>query len=113
MAQINKICSVCGALGHSKFYCKERKRKPISQRGKETLKYDHFRDKIARPKLIEKYGEVCSVIGCDAVEHLDVDHIRTRGAKADLKYTTSNLRLVCRPHHRLITDGEKFKFKKY
>jgi hypothetical protein len=113
VAQINKICPICGALGHSKFYCKERKRKPISQRGKETLKYEHFRNTIARPILVKKHGEVCSVLGCEAVEHLDVDHKATRGAHAELKYKMSNLRLVCRPHHRAITDGEKFRFKKY
>jgi 5-methylcytosine-specific restriction endonuclease McrA len=112
MAQINKVCPECGGLGHSKFYCPVRKRKPISQRGKETLKYEHFRDKIALPKLIEKYGYICSVLDCSITENLDVDHKKTRGAHPELKYTISNLRLVCRPHHRQITDGGKLKFKK-
>lgn len=101
MAQINKICQVCGALGHSKFYCKERKRKPISHRGKQALIYEAFRDKVAIPYLDERYGHVCSFKGCNKTEGLDVDHIRPRGSNPHLKLEVTNLRYLCREHHSL------------
>ena len=32
MAQANKICEICGAKGHSKFYCKKKPIKPIAKK---------------------------------------------------------------------------------
>lgn len=86
--------------------------KPISKRGKQTRLYETFRDKVAIPHLDKKYGHVCSVVGCDKTDNLDVDHILTRGAHPELKFDVKNLRYVCRPHHRQITDGEILKFKR-
>lgn len=39
MSQSNKICSVCGALGHSKFYCPKKVSKPLKRTAiKKTIK---------------------------------------------------------------------------
>ena len=51
-----------------------------------------------RQRVIKRDGNRCSIDGCPAVR-LDVDHIveRHHGGSDD----DSNLRLMCRNHHRL------------
>lgn len=106
------LCTICGSQWHYQSFCPYKKKKPISQRGKETLKYEAFRDDIAIPWLTNCFGYVCSVLDCQVTTNLDVDHKATRGAHHDKKYDLSNLRFVCRPHHRQITDGVAFKYKR-
>lgn len=106
MAQANKTCQKCGQLGHSKFYCRNVPRKPISQRGKEAKRWDLFRDKVAKPFLDNKFGHICNFEGCSETKNLDVDHIKTRGAHHELKYDVKNMQYLCRYHHSLKTDGK-------
>ena len=82
----------------------KRSTKPIAQRGKHAKQWATFRDKIAKPYLDKKYGRVCSVVGCEETENLDVDHIFSLGAHPELRYVVTNLRYLCRPHHRARTD---------
>lgn len=104
------VCRVCHKRAYSDYCVRHKPRKPITQRGKQYKKYQSFKTLQAHPYLTEKYGRVCSVIGCMESE-VDIDHIEERGSRPDLKYELTNLRYVCRPHHRLITDGVKMEFK--
>ena len=86
--------------------------KPIRKVGKETLKYNAWRDTIAKPYLDKHYGHICAVRDCPMTDGLEVDHIKTRGARHDLKYDVKNVRYLCHIHHREVTDGKKLKFKR-
>lgn len=77
----------------------KRSTKPIAQRGKHAKQWAMFRDKVAKPYLDKKYGHICSVVGCNETENLDVDHIFGRGAHPELRYVVTNLRYLCRAHH--------------
>jgi len=109
---VEHLCANCGSPRHYQTFCPYKKRKPISKRGKQTILYETFRDTVAKPYLDKKYGHVCSVKTCDVTDSLDVDHIKTRGGHSALKMDVKNLRYLCRPHHRQVTDGEVLKFKK-
>jgi len=102
---IKRNCIVCGSQYHYQTFCPQKARKPIRKRGKQTLLYESFRDNIAKPYLDKRYGHVCSVRGCSETENLDVDHIKTRGSRSDLKFDIKNVRYLCRYRHRLVTDG--------
>jgi DNA-directed RNA polymerase subunit RPC12/RpoP len=82
-----------------------RSTKPIRKVGKETLKYNTWRDTIAIPYLTKRFGYKCFNCGRDDVK-LDVDHIKTRGARHDLKFDVKNVRFACRDCHRKLTDGK-------
>lgn len=98
------ICSNCGSNRHYQTFCPWKKRKPISQRGKQARLWETFRDKVAIPYLDKKYGHVCSIKGCTETKNLDVDHIKKRGSHPHLKFDVKNLRYLCRPHHIQETD---------
>lgn len=108
-------CLVCGARAYSDHCVRHKprtplKRTPIKQRGKQYYKYQDWRDTVAIPYLDAHYGHICAVLGCFETQ-VDVDHIKERGSRPDLKYDVTNIRYLCRPHHRLITDGVKLEMK--
>lgn len=108
MAQHNKVCQACGELGHSKFYCKKRKRKAIPRQSAKEADYQGWKEAIARPYLIAVDGNICQCCKRAARpgEKLDIEHELTKGSRPDLKRDLSNLRLYCRyPCHILKTDG--------
>lgn len=91
----------------------QRSTKPIKKIGKETLKYNAWRDKVAKPYLDKKYGIKCD--NCGAYPHQkddgeytrhDVAHKKTRGARHDLKFDVKNVRYLCRICHGKETDGK-------
>lgn len=60
MAQANKICGICGALGHSKFYCKS---KPIKQVKRSVVKKKPTKKlpkRITRSQLVKRLDTVFS-----------------------------------------------------
>lgn len=61
-------------------------------------------EEVARPYLIEKFGDICQC--CKEVHYPhDVDHILSKGSRPDLKEDLDNLQLLGRfPCHRLKTD---------
>lgn len=81
--------------------------KPIKQKGKRTIEYEKWRDTVARPYLIKKYGEVCAEckgVRCGNIQ-LDVDHIKNRGSHYHLRMSLSNVQLLGRyPCHQEKTD---------
>ena len=105
------LCTSCGSNLHYQTFCPWKKRKPITQKGKDARMWETFRDQIARPYLDKRYGHVCAVLGCAETTNLDVDHIKPRGSNPSLRYDVKNMQYLCRPHHREKTDGAKLKMK--
>lgn len=106
---ITKPCKWCGdpLPNHFPYQCRKNpkvinrkplKRTPIQHKGKRTLEYEKWRDEVARPYLIEKYGEACVDCGGERCgnKQLDVDHIEGRGSHADLKMSIDNVQLLGR-----------------
>jgi 5-methylcytosine-specific restriction endonuclease McrA len=61
---------------------------------------------IGRSAVIKRDGEVCAC--CKAGwKDLTVDHIKTKGSRADLKRDIDNLQLLCFLCHRNKTDHIK------
>lgn len=112
---IERDCKECGtairAYTSTQNKCRScitKTSKPIAKRGKEAKRWDLFRDKVAKPYLDKKFGHVCAAPGCSKSDGLEVDHIKTRGARHDLKYDVNNLQYLCWAHHREKTDGKEF-----
>lgn len=92
----------------------KRSTKPIKKKGKATLIYEKWRDTVAKPYLDKTFGINCSRCGAPPpvneetgkVLRHEVDHIKTRGARHDLKMVLSNVRYLCWECHRLVTDGK-------
>jgi len=78
-----------------------RRNRSIKQIGKGTIKYNQWRDSVAKPYLFTQ-GNFCAICG-KASKHLDVDHIKKRGSHPQLKMNIDNVRLVCRSCHIKIT----------
>jgi 5-methylcytosine-specific restriction endonuclease McrA len=95
-------CIKCGKRAYSEFCVAHKPRKPIKQIGKRTVAYNKWRNEIAKPFLDDNFGHVCS--NCQATEGLEVDHILTRGSRADLKMNLTNVQWLCGPCHRKKTD---------
>lgn len=96
------VQSLCGVCSYNKYF-KDKKRKPITKRGKRQVEYEQWRDQEAIPYLDKNYGHVCAVTNCFETEHLDVDHIQKRGSHPELKMELTNVRFLCRKHHINIT----------
>lgn len=95
-------CNVCGKRAYSEYCVRHKPRKPIKQRGKKAIEYEKWRDTIAKPYLDKTFGHRC--VDCGAIEGLTVDHIKTRGSRADLKKELSNVQYLCWNCHRDKTD---------
>lgn len=100
-----RACKSCGGEWHTAFNCPLRPRKGFVNKvklmkpiGRQGLKYNQFRNNVAYPYLVEKYGEQCNSCGRSDLP-LDVDHIKKRGSRPDLKYDLNNLQLLCRSCH--------------
>lgn len=108
--QANKVCEVCSTLGHSKFYCKKRKPVAIKKVSNKQQAYHEWLESTARPAIIVRDGNKCQCCGRSPnnEEKLDIDHIVSKGSRADLKQDIGNLQLLCRYFcHRNKTDDIK------
>lgn len=108
---VKKLCKNCGSAYHYQTFCPNKKRKPISQKGKHARLWEVFRDKVAIPYLDKKFGHVCSIKDCKETKYLDVDHIKNRGSNPNLRYDVKNVQYLCRKHHQLKTDNKLTKDK--
>jgi hypothetical protein len=81
--------------------------KPMKPKGKQQLKYEAWRDTIAKPYLDKHFGHVCSIEYCEMTEGLEVDHKLNRGSRADLKMVLTNVQYLCHTHHQQKTYHEK------
>lgn len=113
-----KPCKICSSPWHSPMFHKERKPLPRPtapiKRGKRPKQqsvrekqYQQWKEEIARPYLVKLYNNVCSCCGREAGinEKLDIEHTLNKGSHPELKRDLDNLTLMCRPCHRLKTDG--------
>lgn len=91
-------CMICGKRAYSEYCVQHKPRKPITQHGKRAIAYETWRDEVAIPYLDSHFGHFCA--WCNATENLDVDHIKTRGSRADLKMDVNNVRFLCRSCHQ-------------
>ncbi len=92
-------CNICGKRAYSEYCVQHKPRKPIkvnklpNKKGKKTITYEHWRDTVAKPYLDNTFRHKCA--DCGATEGLTVDHIRTRGSRADLKMDLKNVQYLC------------------
>lgn len=112
-------CTVCNKRAYSEYCVAHKPRKPIQtktvpKRGKRPkqqsvreIQYQQWKEEIARPYLVKLYNNVCSCCGREAGinEKLDIEHTLNKGSHPELKRDLDNLTLMCRPCHRLKTDG--------
>ena len=91
--------------------CALKKSRPIKQRGKQALKWELFRDKVARPHLDKRDGIGCHKCGVMPPRRADgtygrhdVQHRLKRGSHPDLKFDVNNLEYLCRDCHIEETD---------
>lgn len=121
---MERACKKCGepfmaynTIQNKCRQCTLKTAKPIAQRGDRTKLYEKWRDTIARPHLIRVHGNICQECKRPARQYhdslgnlkeatLDVAHIVGRGRDASKKMDIKNVRLLCRPCHRLETDGK-------
>lgn len=105
-----KRCQVCDKRCYGNFCFLHKPRKAIPKQSDKEKQYQMWKEDIARPYLISKYGNNCFCCGRSAYpgEKLDIEHTLTKGSRPDLKRSFSNLSLYCRyPCHRNKTDGIK------
>lgn len=109
-----RSCTVCGKRAYSDFCVQHKPRKPIAvskrpkQQSDKEKDYQKWKEEVARPALIERYGNFCSCCGrpAKAGEKLDIDHIENKGSHPELKRELSNLQLLCRvPCHFRKTNN--------
>lgn len=100
--QYNTAVTLCQVCAFNKY---NKPNKPITKIGKRTKEYDKWRREVAIPYLDEKFGRLC--VYCGATERLDINHIKTRGSRPDLKMEITNIEYACRLCHTKLTDGKE------
>lgn len=104
---MSKTCLYCGKRSYNDYCMQHKPRKPIPQKGKRTIEYEKWRDEVARPYLVKKYGRRCAACGGKRCgnKRLDVDHIKNRGSHYHLRMDLKNVQLLGRfPCHVEKTD---------
>lgn len=90
-----KPCKLCNEMGHTPFYCRLKKRKPISQRGKQYTAWQKARKTwfASRPEQVWFNCYICNKLLHRRL--VTLDHKIPRSKKASLRYAQSNLRACC------------------
>ena len=92
--QYNTLVTICGKCAYNRY---TKPKKPINKFGKRAQEYNEWRINVAIPYLNQKFGHKCN--RCGRTSNLDVDHIKTRGSRPDLKMELTNLQWLCRSCH--------------
>lgn len=103
------FCTKCESPYHYQSFC-PLNRKPIRKRSAKQITYDQWKEEVARPYLINIFGNRCQCCLRSAFinEKLDIDHKLNRGGHAEKKSDLNNLQLLCRyPCHFKKTNNEK------
>lgn len=106
------LCSICKGA-HYKTFCLRAPKKPIKVNKRprrvsdKQAEYNEWRESVARPYLIDKYGDACSCCGQVHYPH-DIDEIKGRGSHPGLKRDLNNMQLLGRfPCHHLKTINQQ------
>ena len=111
---MSKVCQWegCERGCYGEFCLMHKPRKPIKvnkrpkQQSDKEIAYQEWKETIARPYLIGKFGNRCSC--CDLFfgsVKLDIEHTLGKGSHPELKKDLNNMTLMCRPCHNSKTDG--------
>ena len=94
---LNK-CTYCGETNHTSITCFKKPKKRIKQRGKQSLRYEEWRNTIAYPYVYEKQNGRCldSNVKLDYGRG-DLHHTKGRG---EFKYDKKTLVLLTRKAHQ-------------
>lgn len=119
MSQDNKICQICGELGHSKFYCKNKPIKPIIRKvTKQPIKHTSIKKtvKTKKPnrsklkkdldKLVKDSVKIRDNFTCQHC-HKKVtgtnchgSHILPVGSHSNMQFDPRNIKVLCFHCHR-------------
>jgi len=95
---MSNTCKICSKRSYSDYCFQHKPKKRIEQKGRRTIEYEEWRDTVARPYLITKFGNQCNL--CKGVRcnnrQLDVDHKLKRGSSPQLKMDLDNVQLAGR-----------------
>ena len=94
--QANKTCTACGKLGHSKFYCRVRRPRPIKQVGKVAQQWIETRQDWFKMNASPDGFFMCHY--CERPMNMGettLDHKQPRGSHPELRFVMSNLVPCC------------------
>lgn len=101
-------CSFCGSAGHYAYQC-FKKPKPVPRAGKHTNK-DRYENKKFRETRRNHEGYlICEC--CGSWNGSDADHVDSKGANPDKRYT-GRKQILCRPCHDNKTNNRECDHKK-
>ena len=124
MSQDNKVCQICGEIGHSKFYCpnriayvrrynldgthdktytvdnKPKKIKKIKPKKPSRSKLKKDLDKLVKDSIKTRDNFTCQYCG-KKVSGSDchASHVISVGSHADMQFEPLNLKVLCYHHH--------------
>lgn len=87
-----KPCKVCNQLGHTQFYCRQKKRKRIDPKGKQYKKWQETRERYLAPKT-ELLCYICKKPLTK--ETATLDHVKPKGSHPELRHDENNLQVCC------------------
>jgi len=111
MAQANKVCEICGELGHSKFYCKNKPYKPIKRTAiKKTIKPKSTKlnrskikkelDRLVKEFVKDRDDHICQYCGKTVTGvNCHASHILPVGAHPKMQFEPYNMKVLCYHHH--------------
>jgi len=89
-----KPCKICSELGHTQFYCRQKKRKRIDPRGKQYYKWQETRAKYLKANSQKMF--VCYLCNKSIPkEQVTIDHVAARSSNPKLRHVESNLKPCC------------------
>lgn len=91
-------CLYCGKRSYSDYCFAHKIHKRIAQKGRKTVEYEKWRDEVAIPYLVKKYGRKCAACAGARCHNrnLDVDHKIKRSLRPDLVMELSNVQFLGR-----------------
>ena len=115
MSQNNKVCEICGELGHSKFYCKKKPFKPINKVSPKKSNSHEFevikkpktkkpsRSKIKKElnKLVKDYVKERDNYTCQRCgkkvdgSNCHASHVLPVGSHSKMEFEPYNIKVLC------------------
>ncbi len=100
---MSKTCQKCGNRCYGELCWLHKPKKPISRITRPKPGKHTIRDRAENRKFRDSNADYRGFYTCERcgiqTKSIDVDHIKTKGSRPDLRYVTSNKRLLCRSCH--------------